>query len=253
MRERWKQNHKVDTEKWKWNRERRRSDNGGGGRELISPSNSVAPWRYTQLHSLPDVHYRLPSIDYPYPHSSPRCHFCITDEREHIEWIRHNERREEKDRRRAESVLAREGQSFFFFFFNYKFFSSYYCSPLSFPFLCCTTVTYYSHSHLGSLGTHTLTAHSAIYHELHKRDVRVSKRYRFDARGPATHGAAHAAVPSRLLCIYSNYVTSRIHCSPHHSLPEAPELWRACSSDAEVERATRMAQPPVTCRLFSFL
>lgn len=32
--------------------------------------------------------------------------------------------------------------------------------------------------------------------------------------GPATYGAAHAAVPSRLLCIYSNYVTSRLHWLP---------------------------------------
>lgn len=134
------------------------------------------------------------------------------------------QRTEGRKRSQARGIRTSQGRPIIFFFFNYKFFSNYYCSPLSFPFLCCTTVTYYSHSHLGSLGTHTLTAHSAIYHELHKRDVRVSKRYRFDARGPATHGAAHAAVPSRLLCIYSNYVTSRIHCSPHHSPPEAPEL-----------------------------
>lgn len=178
---------------------------------------------------------------------SPTHHHAVTSalrtSERHIKWIR---QRGKKRLQARKFVLTRRRQFLIII-------SNYYCSPLSFPFLCCTSVTYYSHSHLGSFGTHTLTAHSAIYHELHKRGVRVSKRHRFDARGPATHGAAHAAVPSRLLCIYSNYVTSRIHCSPHHSPPEAPEQWRACSSVAEVERAMRMAQAPVTCRLFSFL
>ena len=124
--------------------------------------------------------------------------------------------------------------------------------------------------------THTLTAHSAryiyiyihtythIYTHTHthiyiyyiciyiyiyiyiyitgysrERGVRISKRYKFDTLGPATHGAAHAAVPSRLLCIYSNYMTSRIHCSPHHdggggnrALTSAAETGRDRGDDA---------------------
>lgn len=69
--------------------------------------------------------------------------------------------------------------------------------------------------------------------------MRVSERYRFDARGPATHGAAHAAVPSRLLCIYSNYVTSRIHCLPHHPAAETAEDRRAKPSTPETVRMAR--------------
>lgn len=37
-------------------------------------------------------------------------------------------------------------------------------SPLSFPFLCCTIVTHYSHSHLESLGAHTHWRHIARGH-----------------------------------------------------------------------------------------
>lgn len=85
--------------------------------------------------------------------------------------------------------------------------------------------------------------------------MRVSRRYRFDARGPATHGAAHAAVPSRLLCIYSNYVTSRIHCSPHHWPAKAAERRRARPSSPEgaatAHMALRSVSRPVTCRFAS--
>jgi len=108
--------------------------------------------------------------------------------------------------------------------------------------------------------THTLTAHNARGY-MTTRDpargsagVRVSERYRFDARGPTTHGAAHAAVPSRLLCIYSNYVTSRIHCSPHHCTAEAAESRRVQPSMPESAATARMARRPsspprpVTCR-----
>jgi len=112
---------------------------------------------------------------------------------------------------------------------------------------------------------HTLTAHNARGY-MTTRDpargsagVRVSERYRFDARGPTTHGAAHAAVPSRLLCIYSNYVTSRIHCSPHHCAAEAAESRRVWPNTPESAATARMARRPsspprpVTCRfVFSF-
>lgn len=97
--------------------------------------------------------------------------------------------------------------------------------------------------------THTLTAHSAriIYHELLpavcvyiRSDIGLT---RADQR---LSGAAHAAVPSRLLCIYSNYVTSRIHCSPHQGATEAAERGRARPSPArEVESTARMARRPV--------
>lgn len=195
-------------------------------------------------------------ISPPLTTPSPTRHHAVTSAlrtraRTHVGWIRQRTGKEKRTETRGIRTPNRHVQVFLN---NYHVLTenNKINSPLSFPFLCCTTVTHYSHSHLGSFGTHTLTAHSAIYHELHKRGVRVSKRYTFDARGPATHGAAHAAVPSRLLCIYSNYVTSRIHCSPHHAPPEAPERRRPRSSGAEVQRETRMAQLPVTCRLLSF-
>lgn len=134
----------------------------------------------------------------PSSHSSPRCHFCITVERIFAEvnltvtWKGERDARERESagegsrnavikkknmkkrsrRKRERDVKARNLFAALrsyrddIFTLNYiynRLFHSRF-SPLSFPFLCCTNVTHYSHSHLESLGAHTHWRHIARGH-----------------------------------------------------------------------------------------